>query len=60
MKRRNAFGLSRSRDSKGVIVDRPINRYVNCIHASVGGGYESMWVLVLEIYAENNDRETEA
>ena len=45
------FGLSRSRDSKGKIVDRPINDYVNCIHASVGGGYESMWVLV--IYAED-------
>ena len=50
--RTEVFGLSRSRDEKGKIVERPINEYVNCIHASIGGGYESMWVLV--IYAEDS------
>lgn len=48
----NAFGLSRSRDEKGVIVDRPINDYTNCIHTCVAGGRESMWVLVLECYED--------
>lgn len=48
--RTNVFGLSRSRDSKGEVVDRPVNDYVNCIHTSVWSGYETMWVLVLEIY----------
>lgn len=48
----NAFGLSRSRDKKGIIVDRPINDYVNCIHASIGNGRENMWVLVLERYED--------
>ena len=48
--RTNVFGLSRSRDKKGVIVDRPVNDYVNCLHTCVGGGRETMWVLVLEIY----------
>ena len=48
----NAFGLSRSRDEKGIIVERPINEYVNCIHTCVGGGRENMWVLV--IYAEED------
>lgn len=48
----NAYGLSRSRDEKGHIVDRPINDYVNCIHTMVGGGHENMWVLV--IYAEED------
>lgn len=45
-----AYGLSRSRDKKGKIVKRPINPYVNCIHASVGGGRETMWVLIVEVY----------
>ena len=50
--RTDAFGLSRSRDAKGNVVDRPINDYVNCITASVGGGYNTMWVLVLETYED--------
>lgn len=32
------LGLSRSRDKKGDVVGYPINPYVNCIHAQVGGG----------------------
>ena len=43
------FGLSRTRDSKGVVVKRDLRPYVNCIHTSVGSGYENMQVLVLEM-----------
>ena len=50
-----AYGLSRSRDKKGKIVKRPINPYVNCIHASVGGGRETMWVLIVEVYGSIED-----
>jgi len=32
------FGLSRSRDKKGVVVKRDLHDYVNCIHTCVGGG----------------------
>lgn len=45
-----AYGLSRSRDKKGVIVKRTCNPFVNCLHASCGGGYETMWVLIVEVY----------
>lgn len=50
---REILGLSRSRDRKGNVVDRPINPYVNCIHAQVGGGRENMMVLVIEIEYED-------
>lgn len=53
------YGLSRSRDKKGAVVNRNVWPYVNCIHASVGGGYENMWVLVLEVY-EDGDNDTGA
>ena len=48
------YGLSRSRDEKGAVVKRNLNDFVNCIHASVGGGYENMWVLVMEVYEQDN------
>lgn len=48
------YGLTRSRDKKGVIVKRDIASYVNCIHTSVGGGHETMWVLVLEVLTDEN------
>lgn len=54
MKRIEAYGLSRSRDEKGVVVSRPLNPYVNCIHTCVGGGRENMWVLVLEVYEDDD------
>lgn len=47
---RRIFGLSRSRDKKGKVVKRNVNPYVNCIHASVGGGWKDMWVLAVEYY----------
>lgn len=48
--KKEIYGLSRNRDSKGVVVKRNVHDYVNCIHASVAGGYENMWVLVMEVY----------
>lgn len=32
------YGVSRSRDKKGVIVKREFKNYTMCVHASVGGG----------------------
>lgn len=49
------FGLSRNRDEHGMVVKRNLHNYVNCIHASVGGGYENMWVLVLEVYDRDKE-----
>ena len=54
MKRIKAYGVSRSRDKKGRIVKREFKDYTMCIHASIGGGRESMWVLVAEEYEEDN------
>lgn len=52
--KKEIYGLSRNRDEKGKVVKRNLHDYVNCIHASVGGGYENMWVLVLEVYEDDN------
>ena len=51
---REIFGLSRSRDHKGVIVKRSLVPYTNCIHTMVGGGWKTMEVLVVEIYEEED------
>jgi hypothetical protein len=49
------YGVSRSRDKKGVIVKQNLNPYVNCIHTLVGGGgWDTMLVAVMEIEYENN------
>lgn len=45
-----AYGISRTRDKKGVIIKQTTLPWVNCIHTMVGGGYETMQVLVLEVY----------
>ena len=47
------YGVSRSRDKKGVIVKRNLNPFVNCIHTMVGGGYETMIVAVMEVEYED-------
>ena len=49
------YGLSRIRDKNGVIVKRDVKPYVNCIHTMVGSGYETMQVLVMEVYEDEND-----
>lgn len=52
MKKINKYGVSRSRDKNGKIVKREFKDYTMCIHASVGGGRETMWVLIAEVYEE--------
>lgn len=46
------YGLSRTRDAKGNIVKRSLHPYVNCLHASCGGGYETMMILIVEVYED--------
>lgn len=52
---REVYGVSRSRDKKGVIVKRNLNPFVNCIHTMVGGGYETMIVAVMEVEYEQQE-----
>lgn len=54
MRKIRKYGVSRSRDKKGKIVKREFKDYTMCIHASVGGGRESMWVLIAEVYEEHD------
>lgn len=42
------YGLSRNRDSKGNVIKRNFNPYVNCIHTQVGNARENMEVFVFE------------
>lgn len=51
----DAYGLSRSRDRKGNIVKRTFNPFVNCIHTMCGGGWDTMEVLIVEVYEESKD-----
>lgn len=54
--KKQAYGVSRSRDRKGKIVHQELKPYTMCIHANVGGGWETMQVLVMEkIEYENQD-----
>lgn len=46
----DAYGISRTRDKKGKIIKQEPLDWVNCIHTMVGGGWETMAVLVLEVY----------
>ncbi len=52
-----AYGISRTRDKKGVIIKQTTLPWVNCIHTMVGGGYETMQVLVLEVYDDKESAE---
>jgi len=54
MKRIAAYGVSRTRDSKGVIVNRTLRPWANCVHTMCGAGWETMEVLVLEVYEEDS------
>lgn len=54
--KKEIYGLSRTRDKKGEIVKRTLKNHVNCLHASCGGGYETMLILVVEIYEEENNQ----
>lgn len=55
---KNCYGVSRSRDRKGKIVHQELKPYTMCIHANVGGGYESMAVLVAEVVRYENQGST--
>lgn len=50
------YGLSRVRDKRGLIVKRDFKNWVNCIHPNSGGGFETMWVLVIEIYGNSEQK----
>lgn len=56
MERSDAYGVSRTRDRKGVIVKRDVRDWVNCVHTMCGGGWETMEVLVLEVYESDKLR----
>lgn len=55
---KKAYGISRTRDKKGRIIKRDMRDWVNCIHTMAGGGWETMEILVLEIYdfKDNKDK----
>lgn len=55
---KNCYGVSRSRDRKGKIVHQELKPYTMCIHTYVGGGYESMAVLVAEVVRYENQGPT--
>lgn len=59
MRRMDAYGVSRTRDKKGVIIKQTTLPWVNCIHRNVGGGWKTMEVLILEVYADRELTETE-
>lgn len=46
------YGLSRSRDKHGNIVNRNLNDVVNCIHTNAGSGYKTMEILIVEVEDE--------
>lgn len=50
-----AYGVSRTRDSKGVIVKRDLRDWVNCVHTMCGSGWETMEVLLLEVWEDGED-----
>ena len=54
MSKKKYYGVSRSRDKKGKIAKREFKDYTMCIHAQVGCGRENMWVLVAEVYGEDD------
>lgn len=49
---KTAYGVSRTRDKKGVIVKRDLRDWINCVHTMAGSGWETMEILVLEVYED--------
>lgn len=49
------YGLSRVRDRNGDVIKRDLKDYTNCIHTAVGGGYENMMVLVVEVWDDEDN-----
>lgn len=54
MKRTAVYGVSRTRDRKGEIVKRDLRGWVNCVHTMAGAGWETMEILVLEVYEKDS------
>lgn len=53
---KKAYGLGRSRHGgKGAISGLHLNDYTMCIHTLVGGGWDTMMVLVVEMYENDQD-----
>ena len=46
------YGVSRTRDKNGAIIKRDLRDWVNCVHTMAGSGWETMEILVLEVYDE--------
>lgn len=46
------YGLGRTRDKKGNVVNRPVQPYVNCLHTGIGGHcWDNMEVYAMEVDA---------
>lgn len=44
------YGLGRTRDKKGNVVNRPVQPYVNCLHTGIGGHcWDNMEVYAMEV-----------
>lgn len=55
--KKSVFGVGRSRDKKGKVVDWHLVPYVMCLHTMMDSGYDNMQVLVAEIvYHENTGK----
>lgn len=54
--KRKVYGLGRSRSNKGKgeWTGVHLNPYVNCVHTLCGGGFETMAVLIVEVYEEDH------
>ena len=55
----NKYGVSRTRDKHGKVTKREFKDYTMYIHASVGGGRETMWVLVAEVKEDETNENYE-
>lgn len=52
MRLTKAYGISRTRDERGNITKTELKPYTMCIHTNVGGGWDTMAVLIAEEYEE--------
>ena len=50
MKRTRAFGLARTRDETGKVTKWSLKPYTMCLHSLIGGGWDTMAVLIAEEY----------
>lgn len=55
MRLTKAYGISRTRDERGNITKTELKPYTMCIHTNVGGGWDTMAVLIAEEYEGNTE-----